>query len=113
MKELRNYLIDYGISTLNPARNLGEGSNVQSYWLTTKDLDLDGLWKYEWTRYIKGLAHGGIRLNDEQDSLLWMHNKVNGEVTASLACDLIVSSNLPKSPIRTHSQLWSCDSDKT
>ena len=70
---------------------------------------MEGIWKSEWTNYIKGLAHGGISLNDEHDSLLWMHNKVNGEVTTSLAYDLIVSSNFPKSTNRTHSQLWSYD----
>ena len=36
-----------------------------------------------------------------------MHNKVSGDVSTSLAYDLIVSSLIPPSKVRTHSQLWS------
>ena len=68
-----------------------------------------GIWKSKWTGYIKGLAHGGIRLKEVEDSLLWMHNKINGEVSASLAYDLIVSSMLPMSPVKTHTRIWICN----
>ena len=36
-----------------------------------------------------------------------MNNKVTGDALASLAHDLIVSSLIPPSTVRTHSQLWS------
>ena len=72
-------------------------------------LDLGGIWKDEWNCYIKGLTHGGIILSEVQESFLWMHNKVNGEVTAILAYDLIVSTKLPLSPIKTHSHIWEYD----
>ena len=62
--------------------------------MTGEDLDLEGRWKEEWNYYINGLSHGGIRLSGQKDSLLWMHNPKNGEVTTNLAYDLIESSTL-------------------
>ena len=106
---LRDYLYDYGISHLNQARNLDPNSNHQSYWLSATDLDLDGIWVVQWTDYVKGLAHGGIILQETEDTLLWMHNKVSISISASLAYDLIVSSLLPPSLVRLHSRLSYCN----
>ena len=80
----------------------------QSYWLTVEDLDLGGRWKVEWSCFIRGLTHGGIRLNGQRYSLLWMHNSVTGEVTTSLAYDLIVSSFMQPAPNKDISWVWNC-----
>ena len=100
--DLRDYLADYGIYTPSHVHNTGVASIDQSYWLSMDDLDLDGDWKSEWTCFIKGLLHGGIRLSENKNTLIWMHNKENGKVTTMLAYDLIVSTNLTTSPIKTH-----------
>ena len=63
-KGLMDYLIDFRISTLDQARNLGVGTNSQTYWLSAADLDLRGISKEQWTDYVKGLSHGCIRLKD-------------------------------------------------
>ena len=63
--DLRDYLHDYGICMLNQAHNMGEGISAHSYRLTLNDLDLDGVWKVEWYRYISDLSHGDIRLIDK------------------------------------------------
>ena len=53
---LREYLEDYGIVTLNHARNLT--TSATSYWFTAADLDLCNEWKFHWDRYIWGLEYG-------------------------------------------------------
>ena len=65
---LREYLEDYGIVTLNHARNLT--TSATSYWFTAADLDLCNEWKFHWDRYIRGLEYGRILLSDQIDSLL-------------------------------------------
>ena len=42
--DLRDYLEDYGITTLHHACNISHGS--QGYWLAVDDLELGGDWKY-------------------------------------------------------------------
>ena len=42
-KNLRDYLEDYGILSLDQARNYSP--DARSYWLTADDLDLGGDWK--------------------------------------------------------------------
>ena len=55
---------------------MGDSTYLQSYWLTTTDLDLGGSWNDQWIDYVKGLTHGCIRLKEVKDTLLWMYNKV-------------------------------------
>ena len=50
---LRAYLADYGISTLEQARN--NTSFAKGYWFTAEELDLCEEWKFHWESYIKGL----------------------------------------------------------
>ena len=85
--DLREYLEDYGISSLAHARNLSP--EVLGYWLTAEDLELGGEWKLLWDKYISGLEHGKIRLNHLHDSLIWTHNRQNGDITATLGYDLV------------------------
>ena len=85
------------------------GTNHQSYWLSAAYLHLGGIWEEQWIDYVKGLTHGGIRLKEVEDTLLWMHNKVSSIVSASKAYDLIVSTLLPLFPVISHSRLWYCN----
>ena len=85
--DLREYLEDYGITSLAHARNLSP--EARGYWLATEDLELGGEWKLLWDKYISGLEHGRIGLNHSQDTLIWTHNRQNGEITAALGYDLI------------------------
>ena len=45
--------------------------------------------------FVKGLSHGGIKLRNSEDSLLWMYDKRYGLVLAKIAYELIVSDFLP------------------
>ena len=48
-QDLRDYLEDYGISTLDQARNYSTGA--QNYWFTTEELDLGGDWMLLWDKF--------------------------------------------------------------
>ena len=93
-------------------QNLDYGPLSENYWYTAHDLNLGGAWSEIWTSYTKGLLHGGIRINNTKDSMIWMQNTKNGSVTAKKAYDLIVSYNLPLSCHNLHSQLWHPTEDK-
>ena len=61
-QDLREYLEDFGIYSLDQARNLT--SCAQNYWFTTEGLDLVGDWKFQWDKYSAGLEFGRIRLSE-------------------------------------------------
>ena len=67
-KDLRDYLEDYGITSLIHARHYSLGA--PSYWFTASDLDLGGDWHHIWNNYIRGLENGRIRLGMTVDSFL-------------------------------------------
>ena len=85
--ELRVYLEDYGILTLDQARNYS--SDAPSYWLSVDDLDLGGDWKLIWNSYVPGLEYGRIRLKPNLDSLSWSYHNYSGAITAAIAYDCI------------------------
>ena len=85
--DLHEYLENYGITSLAHARNIS--LEAQGYWLAAEDLELGGEWKLLWDKYISGLEHDKIRLNHTQDTLIWTHNRQNGEITAALGYDII------------------------
>ena len=60
-------------------------------WYTASDLYLGGDWAEQWSTYVKGLTHGGIRIGISEDTLLWMYDKQLGMVTTKRAYDPIVS----------------------
>ena len=91
---------------LDQIHNLDHGSHDGNYWYSAQDLNLGGSWSEIWNTYIKGLLHGGIRINDFDDSLIWMQNSKTGVITAKYAYDLIISHNLPKAHHIIHSQIW-------
>ena len=89
--DVRDYLEDYGISTLDQARNYSTGA--QKYWFTGEDLDLGDDWKLLWDNFTSGLEYGRIRLSEQNDSLLWSHDKYFGVLTAAHGYECIVSTN--------------------
>ena len=89
-KDLRDYLEDYGITSLIHVRNHAQGAS--SYWLTASDLDLGGDWQFIWNNYIKGLDLGRIRLGSNPDSMLWEYKNHTGSLTGAIAYDSVVES---------------------
>ena len=85
--ELRAYLADYGICTLEQARN--NTSFATGYLFTAEELDLCEEWKYHWETYIRGLEYNRIRLKDLRDSLLWSHSNYVGPLSAARGYDSI------------------------
>ena len=86
--DLREYLEDYGITSLAHACNFSP--EAPRYWLAAEDLELGlGEWNLLWDKFILGLEHGRIRENHLHDSLIWTHNRHNGDITATLGYDLI------------------------
>ena len=65
-KDLRDYLEDYGISSLAQAPN--QSSLSAGYWFSSEDLDLSGEWKIAWDNYTRGLEFGRIHLNNQIDT---------------------------------------------
>ena len=55
--ELRSYLEDYGICTLDQAINHASG-----LWFSAEELDLCEEWSLLWNTYIRGLEYNRIRL---------------------------------------------------
>ena len=47
-EDLRDYLEDYGISSLADAHYNGPNYISHQHWLSAEELDLDGDWKVEW-----------------------------------------------------------------
>ena len=88
--DLYEYLEDYGICTLDQARNLT--SCAQNYWFSAANLDLEGEWKILWDNFNTGLEYGRIRLSDQCDSLLWSHNHYVGALTDAHGYECIVST---------------------
>ena len=89
---------DYGITSLAQAQNLDGPSIGLNYWYLITDLCLGGVWADQWSSFVNGLSHGGIRLGNHEDSLLWMFDKKLGMVLAKKSYELIVYEHLP--PIR-------------
>ena len=104
---LREYLEYFGIVSLNHAHNTLPG--LHKYWYTAEDLDIVRDWKLAWDNYTWCLEKGKIRLNPSIDSLVWTHNKQNGNVTVALVYDLIVLSSSPPTCNKLHAFLYSCN----
>ena len=83
---------DYGICTLSDVLNRGEATSSSDYWIAADDLELGVLWKEAWSNYIKGLQHGGIRISNKLDTLVWMFNKSSGMVKANLMYKFIANT---------------------
>ena len=103
---LRDYLTDYGITHLTHAQNLDGEAQGPNYWYTAEDLHLAGEWVEKWSDFVQGLSHGGIKIHNTEDTLLWLQNPKNGMVTANSAYELIVSRNLPLAHHSFYTQIW-------
>ena len=90
-EDLRDYLADLGITKLAQAQNLEVYGHEFNCWYTASYLNLGDDWVLQWSTYVKFLSHGGIRIGNSEDTLLWMFEKKLGKVTAKMAYDLIVS----------------------
>ena len=89
--DLRDYLADYGICTLEQERN--NTSLAIGYWFTAEELDLCDEWKYHWETYIRGLDYNRIRVKDRHDKLLWSHSNYVGPLSAAKGYDSIFLIN--------------------
>ena len=105
-EDLRSYLEDYGILTLSNAHNRGIATSSTDYWISADELELGGLWKEAQSNYIKGLEHGGICINNQPDTLVWMYNKSSGMVKANLMYDLIANTLVPNRPDNLLIKIW-------
>ena len=88
-RDLRDYLEDFGISSLAQARN--QTSFSTGYWFSSKDLDLSGEWKIAWDNFTRGLEYGCIRLNNQIDTISWSHSKYTGPLIAVEGYKCIIS----------------------
>ena len=90
---LRDYLTDLGITHLAHAQNLDGCGIGGTIWYSASDLLLGGVWADQWSSYVTGLSHGGIRIGHSEDKLLWMYDEQRGMVTTRKAYDLIVTNH--------------------
>ena len=58
--------------------------------LTSRDLELDGIYVAEWNCFVEKLYQEGITLKNSADSLVWHYNRKSGSVNANLAYKLIL-----------------------
>ena len=58
-------------------------------WLTAQELHLSGDWALEWERYVTNIPMVGINLLDNSDCIVWCRNKKLGDVTTSLAYEVL------------------------
>ena len=89
-QDLIEYIQDFGVFTLQHARNISV--DAETYWLLADKLDLGGSWETIWNNYTSRLEHGGIILKAATDKLQWTYNRKDGKVTAALVYDLMVKS---------------------
>ena len=99
--ELRLYLEDYGISTLDQAINDSTG-----VWFTTEELDLCDVWRCQWDIYIRGLRYNRINLRGESDTLLWSYGTYAGPITAACSYDSLIDIHDEEEQNRDLYMLW-------
>ena len=68
--DLRDYLSDFGISSLAQAQNLEGYNHGFNFWYTATNLNLGHVCSEHWSYFVKGLSHGGIKIGNHEDSLL-------------------------------------------
>ena len=52
-----------------------EHREVMQWWKSSFDLNLQGVLKYEWNGYVKGIFHFGLNLTEEDDMLASFWNE--------------------------------------
>ena len=100
--ELRSYLEDYGITTLDQAINHATGC-----WFTAEELDLCDIWSRQWNIYIRDLNYNRIHLRGETDSLLWSFEKYVGPITAAHSYDSLIYIHADEEQNWALNMMWS------
>ena len=60
-----------------------------NWWVSAWELHLSDGWELEWENYITNLTMVGINLLDSSDHIVWCRNEKLGDVTASLAYEVL------------------------
>ena len=81
-----------------------ESSN--SYWLCVKGLGLGRVWEVEWDKYISYLNSVGIRLNSNDDELIWVFNQDTGHVIVKSTYSTITHKHYYSIPKWWFKKLW-------
>ena len=105
-EDLKEYMSDYGITSLAETHNLDGPSISLNYWYSATDLNLGGVWAEQWSSFVKGLSHGGIKIGNHEDSLLWIFDKKIWNGLCQKAYELIVSKHLPLLKDGILSMVW-------
>eukprot|EP00253_Pinus_taeda_P016622 PITA_16622 len=67
-----------GIFTLNQVEKVGQSTIWGQAWKSAEDLGLNIRWHQEWSLFVNELHRSHVRLNNEQDNLIWAHGKTGG-----------------------------------
>jgi hypothetical protein len=67
---------------------------------------MEGVLKYEWTNYTRGLVSVGIDLNVEKDRLLWSWDTKKGQVNSKQAYKVQVMEGREEEPKLWYSEIW-------
>ena len=99
-------LNEQGIECLAHARtNVQEGFSF-TRWKKAESLGWEGVLKYEWTNYTRGLVSVGIDLNAEKDRLLWSWDTKKGQVNVKQAYKVQVMEGKEEDPKFCYSDIW-------
>ena len=93
---LRVWLDIYNIETFFVIKKVAKvigPSDIQ--WLTPQELHLFGDWALESESYVSNIIMASINLLDSSDCIVWCRNKKLGDVTTSLAYELLVEIQGP------------------
>ena len=88
---LLDYLAELGFITLSHINCPPWLYYSGSYWMTVEGLGLGNVWVDEWNDYILYLNKSSIRLNINEDELVWSMNMAIGKVYAKSAYATIAS----------------------
>lgn len=94
-----------GLKYLNQDSNR-QMSTSTGYWLCANDIGLSGNSGKEWDHYFHLLAHAGIRLRDQSDSIVWNWNESDGQITTQLVYESIIQQHLPPVGRWWFGRLW-------
>lgn len=77
-QDLWNLFTEYGLITLNQFKRPKYLIPYFSYWFTSSDLGLAGIWEEEWRSYVQNLNLPGICISGDKENLVWAKNPSTG-----------------------------------
>ena len=77
-----------GVTTLTNVAVLNGMPSMIQEWKATKSLDLTGKMTYQWKGWMEETHRIFIYLSDDEDSLIWIGNKVDGYFSVNLAYNI-------------------------